>query len=114
MKWGILTLLLLVSWLPAQRALMISTNGNISYPVEGGINFPVNVSLDNDLIVSGGISAGGNCAFTSNLDVSGELDVDGILKLGNTAVAETPSATHTLILKDNAGVSYRILCVPVP
>jgi fibronectin-binding autotransporter adhesin len=36
------------------------------------------------------------------------------LQLGNAAVAETPSATHTLTLKDSTGTSYRVLAVAVP
>lgn len=37
----------------------------------------------------------------------------GSLRLGNAAVAETPTATHTLIIKDSSGTDYRILAVPV-
>ena len=37
----------------------------------------------------------------------------GALQIGNAAVAETPVATHTLIIKDSTGTSYRVLAVAV-
>lgn len=40
----------------------------------------------------------------------GELQSN--IQLGNAAVAETPSATHTLTLKDSTGTTYKILAVP--
>ncbi len=35
------------------------------------------------------------------------------LQVGDNAVAETPTATHTLRLRDAAGVEYRVLAIPV-
>jgi hypothetical protein len=34
------------------------------------------------------------------------------LQLGNVAAPETPTASHTLIIKDGDGTSYKVLCVP--
>lgn len=54
--------------------------------------------------------------YSDHLLVGGELvEVEtGIaFQLGNEAVSETPSATHTLIVKDSSGTSYRLLCTPI-
>lgn len=40
------------------------------------------------------------------------VDIEGTPILGNEAAAETPPATHTMIIKDNTGTSYKILCTP--
>lgn len=32
-------------------------------------------------------------------------------RLGNNAVAETPTATHTMVIQDATGTSYRVLCL---
>lgn len=45
---------------------------------------------------------------------AGDVAVAGDLQLDNEAVAETPTASHTLIIKDSTGQAYRILAVPVP
>ena len=53
-------------------------------------------------------------APASPIHVKGDVRiVDGDLLLGNAAVAETPVASHTLIVKDVNGVAYKLLCVPV-
>jgi hypothetical protein len=56
--------------------------------------------------------------FTNNIkrlsiDSSGVIIASGAVQLGNAAVAETPAATHTLIIKDSTGTSYRVLAVAV-
>jgi len=40
------------------------------------------------------------------------IDSGGQIHLNNAAVAETPTATHTLKIKDSGGTEYRILAVP--
>lgn len=47
-----------------------------------------------------------------------QLDTNGLtissgkyIQLGNAAVAETPTATHTLTMKDSGGTTYRFLCL---
>ena len=47
----------------------------------------------------------GGSAFT------GAVTISSTLQLGNTAVAATPTATHTVTMKDAAGATYRFLCV---
>ena len=42
-----------------------------------------------------------------------EIENSVDLQLGNEAVAETPTATHTMIIKDSLGASYKVLCVPI-
>jgi len=53
-----------------------------------------------------------------SIATTGVVTVSGItvasaqaLTLGNTAVAATPVATHTVTIKDAAGTTYRLLCV---
>lgn len=42
-----------------------------------------------------------------------EIENSVDLQLGNEAVAETPTASHTVIIKDSTGTSYKVLCVPI-
>lgn len=42
-----------------------------------------------------------------------DITASGTLQIGNAAVAETPVATHTLVIKDSTGTSYRVLAVAV-
>jgi len=54
--------------------------------------------------------------LTDHLLIGGELvevETGIVFQLGNEAAAETPTASHTLILKDSTGTSYKVLCVPV-
>jgi hypothetical protein len=45
-------------------------------------------------------------------DDSGFAPIQGILKSHDNAVAETPSASHTITIQDASGTSYKVLCVP--
>jgi len=51
----------------------------------------------------------GTGAVTLNGDTV--IAANSLLTLGNTAVAATPVATHTVTIKDAAGTTYRLLCV---
>jgi hypothetical protein len=45
-------------------------------------------------------------------DDSGFTAIQGIIKTHANAVAETPSASHTITIQDASGTSYKVLCVP--
>ena len=53
----------------------------------------------------------GTTTPTVALDVVGAVKISTTLQVGNTAVAATPTATHTITVKDAAGTTYRLLCV---
>lgn len=67
------------------------------------------------LRVTGMASQSGDLAAfrDENKVVLSAVEADGTFRLNNEATAETPSATHTLIVKDNTGTAYRLLAVPV-
>ena len=58
---------------------------------------------------SGGLEL--NSAGPSSDPGAGSLRLSGSLRLGNTAAAATPTATHTMTIVDGAGTTYRVLCV---
>jgi len=62
---------------------------------------------------SGAVTLASTLAVTGAVTASGGITVASAqaLTLGNTAVAATPTATHTLTIKDAAGTTYRVLCV---
>ncbi len=54
-------------------------------------------------------------SITPSVSTFGDLTVSSgkSLTLGNSATAETPTATHTIIIKDSTGTPYRVLCIAV-
>ena len=50
-------------------------------------------------------------ATTPNAGTFTDVTLSGALKLGNAAVAETPTPTHTVTLKDSTGAVYRVPCL---
>lgn len=98
--------------------LRVSTRLNISAPSDG-------VALLQNAAVNdfGRLQFGGTTSSfpalkrsTTELQVrladdSGDATLKGRLKVHANAVAETPTATHTLRLFDAAGTEYKVLCV---
>lgn len=56
-------------------------------------------------VVYGSGDAGLGTLTVTNLVVTGDTTI------GNTAAAGTPTATHTLLIKDATGTSYKVLCL---
>ncbi len=74
----------------------------------GSSGILVERNLIRDLVES--VIYGSDDANINNLTAA-NLTVTGDTKIGNTAAAGTPTATHTLLIKDATGTSYKVLCV---
>ena len=114
------------------RGVVIRTNGASRWFVAAGIEAESGSNVGSDYSVHRYTDAGaylgtaltvtrsnGNAAFEAALTAGGLITASGgitvasaqALTLGNTAVAATPTATHTMTIKDAAGTTYRVLCV---
>lgn len=72
---------------------------------KGSMSFWTDSTLRMTIADTGGIT------FASAVTCASTLTVTGALKLGNAAVAATPTPTHTITIQDSTGTTYRIPCV---
>lgn len=84
-----------------KRLLMADTTAGLT---SGRVPF---VTTNGRLTNDAGMTFGASLLTVPNLTISAA----GVLTLGNAAVAETPTATHTVTLKDSTGTTYRFLCL---
>ena len=71
-------------------------------------------TADASMVLTGGTIKCRNFADSADAPITASnITASGALQIGNAAVAETPVATHTLIIKDSTGTSYRVLAVAV-
>jgi len=95
-----------------------TSNANRSYlssRAVTGANFEIGPVVDGATLR--GLTIGGRTTTASAItpwltfDNAGAATFSGALQLGNAAAAATPTATHTLTIKDSTGTTYRILAV---
>ena len=105
------------------RVLSVGT----SVPSVGRFNFQVSNSTASTLltplsVTSTGVEAllttdstsptsAASIKTAGGISCAKNISLGGALKLGNTAVAATPTATHTMTIQDATGTTYRVLCV---
>lgn len=87
-------------------------------PADGVIFLQNNAGTDFSRVQYGGTSNLFPSHKRSGTIIQGRLaddsdfcGIQGILQTHANAVAETPTATHTLLLKDASGASFKVLCV---
>jgi hypothetical protein len=122
-------------FMTVNSSVMIAASNNYSWngrsiiysPANGRIQLTNTSSNDFDRLMLGGttssfpaIKRNGTAINFRLADDSADAPItasnitaSGAVQLGNAAVAETPTATHTLIVKDSTGTSYRVLAVAV-
>lgn len=80
----------------------------------------VTISNDGETNVPTQLSIGAGGGIILREDGSAEfatgkvgIDANGVIQFGTVAEEETPVATHTLLVKDNDGNTYKLLAVRV-
>lgn len=105
----------------AREAIRIEGNGSYALCSIGGGVVTASTALTvlsptatyKPLVVKGATSQSANLQEWQNSagTLLAAIKSDGFVQLHNAAVAATPTATHTVTIKDSNGTTYRLLCV---
>lgn len=99
----------------ASATVSLATGTSFAQPTFAATNTSVTMSDAATVYIAGAPANGTNVTITRPWALfvdAGDVRFDGALQLGNAAVSETPSATHTITVKDSTGTTYRLLAVP--